>query len=190
MKKIREIKPRKIIPILISFNLFFLSTNSLLSSAQLQEDKDSNCVLCAQVVPECKENEKLILQTCEKCAHCEPIAESTKTCKKCKFNFECPRGNFCKDECCVERTLSTKGLKNIKKIIEHDKSLKSSIPPTDSIINNGCKNPCGDKCCNLRQKCIVIDQCKERKTKCSLPVLKYCSTKTPEQLKGRIHPLL
>ncbi|GEM_PF-5112502 len=164
---------------LISFSIITIILFSLIldSKAQQLEDKDSDCILCTQMVPMCKPDEKLVLQTCKRCAHCEPVEEKSAECVKCRFNFDCITGCVCKNECCTERSLKTKGLKAIQKIIDK----KDSIP--------GCKNPCGIKCCNHRQKCIVIDQCKERKTKCSLPVLKYCSTKVPEPINGRLHPL-
>ena len=34
------------------------------------------CIICTQVVPDCKENEILIPQSCNKCAHCEKSTKS------------------------------------------------------------------------------------------------------------------
>lgn len=167
---------------LISFSIITTILFSLIldSNAQLIGNKDSDCILCSQMVPLCKPDEELVPQTCHKCSHCKPIESKTTDCVKCRFNFDCITGYVCREECCIERALSSKRQKGIRKIIEDSKS---------SIDINGCKNPCGIKCCNHRQKCIVIDQCKGRKTKCSLPVLKYCSTKVPESVNGRLQPL-
>ena len=37
---------------------------------KINSANSSECMLCTQVVPECGPNEKLILQTCDECAHC------------------------------------------------------------------------------------------------------------------------
>lgn len=171
-------KKRILITILLTSLSLYLYSSCLDANSQRLNSKDSECILCTQMVPLCKEDEELIPQSCHKCSYCKPIEEKSTECIKCRFNFNCKTGYICRDGCCTERSLSSKRQKAIRKIIEDSKS---------TIIS--CKNPCGIKCCNHRQKCIVIDQCKGRKTKCILPVLKYCSTKVPEPINGRVQPL-
>lgn len=165
------IKKYLILILLLSFSTQFIFPKK--SIAQNIKVTDSDCIICPQFVPDCKESEHLVNQTCKKCAHCEPAAN--ETCEKCVLHSQCKPGNICKDNCCIPRTYKTKTtapkVKSLKKTIENKIS---------------CKTPCGIKCCNKKEKCITVDQCKGEKIVCKLPTLKFCSNKGFENLKGRI----
>ena len=152
---------------LITLLYIFLASITLTVSAQtIDIDKIKiDCVICPQFVPDCKVDEKLILQSCKECAHCESInSPTTSDCQKCTFHFQCPSGNICKDGCCTSSAAKEKVKGKEEKI---------------------CKNTCGLKCCKTNEKCITIDQCKG-KPSCALPLLQYCSAKKPEPLRGRL----
>lgn len=173
--------------ITLIFFIFFLQLLLIISTtkAQIISDSETNCIICAQFVPDCGPNEVLVLQTCEKCAHCESIdltktsQKEKKDCKICRFHFECTPDQICKEGCCTYKTK-----KEIKQ--RKTKKLKMMISEALTPKPQNCKTPCGYKCCKPSEKCIVIDQCKNIKTKCKLPTLRYCSPKEQENLKGKI----
>ena len=86
-----------------------------------KEEKD--CVFCAQFVPDCGAGEKLVPQTCEQCAHCEPEVGGQKSedsqseireqkleskdlttdCQQCIIHAQCPYWHKCIDGCCVKK---------------------------------------------------------------------------------------
>ncbi len=186
------------------------------SYAQTEKGTDSDCIFCTQFVPECTEGEKLVPQTCKKCAHCEPIENneqkiedskqkdlSTDITKphQCIIHAQCPHWHKCIDGQCILRphrrnpdvVIRKKPKKETKKIAKKSiaipKKVKKEImisKPSEDLTT--CKNPCGAKCCKAGKKCITIDQCTGSKGKCKLPVLKFCSSKPPEKITGRLNP--
>ena len=60
----------------------------------LSASAQSDCIVCPQFVPDCKPNEKLVNQTCERCAHCEPVLEPSSTNPGCTVP--------CGSKCCKE----------------------------------------------------------------------------------------
>lgn len=175
----------------ICFNDIFLSANS-----QSLTNGNSECVVCTQVVPDCSENEELIPQTCEACAHCKPKEQDVKKdCQKCKLHAECEEGYACINDCCIPkmqiylRNLNKEEKENllkkkVKKEIKKEK-LNKLLKMIKKTNNDNCKNPCGLKCCNGGETCITVNQCQGQTGKCKLPILKYCSSKIPDGLKGR-----
>lgn len=136
------------------------------------DDLNTNCIACAQFVPDCKPNEKLIFQTCKECAHCEPIdPQTSSTCHKCTFHFQCSQENICKDTCCTPKYKLTDSVESTK----------------FSIKGKSCPVACGLKCCKSNEKCVTVNQC-IGKPSCNLPLLRYCSVKNPEKLYGKLVP--
>lgn len=197
---------KNIIPILVTF-LLINQFSGL--KAQLIGEENTDCIVCAQVTPECKENERYVPQTCESCAHCEPIdvpkiiqtpTASLSDCQKCKFNFECKPKDKCINECCtpIVQEIKEKECIICAQVVPVCKKDEKLVPQTCEKcaycektkklkkITSNCNNPCGDKCCKSSEKCVVFDQCKSIKSKCKLPILRYCSTRIPEELKGKI----
>lgn len=167
----------------ICFNGIFLSANS-----QSLTDDDSECIVCTQVVPDCSENEELVLQTCEACAHCKPKESDKKEdCQKCKLHAECEEGYACINDCCIPKMqIYLKKLEKEEKENLLKKKVRNKLLKMFKNSNNdNCKNPCGLKCCNKNEICITIDQCQGEAGKCKLPILKYCASKIPEGLNGR-----
>jgi len=76
--------------------LLILCTCLFIPKSVQSQDPFSNkgCVFCLQAVPKCKPNQKLIPQTCEKCAHCVDIEE--------KIEQEETTKNQCGPICCLE----------------------------------------------------------------------------------------
>ena len=207
---------------LFIFSPFLFRQHEL--KAQILENPESDCVICAQFVPECGPDEELVNQTCKECAHCVPKSIPTPSsvpstqeesnCQKCTIHSQCSKGYICTNDCC---TLKPNRKKNYKKpeCIVCPQSLPKCKPsetlakqncfkcarcipkktlPKKSLskkiatnqIKPSCKNPCGRNCCTVNEKCITIDQCKGKK-KCRLPILKYCSSKEPEKLHGKLN---
>ena len=75
----------------------------------------------------------------------------------------------------------------IKPLVKDDIKQKKVKDKKKDPGKTECKKQCGLKCCKENEKCITIDQCKGRKKLCKLPTLQYCSTKSPEPLRGRLH---
>ncbi|OGI19968.1 MAG: hypothetical protein A3B68_00290 [Candidatus Melainabacteria bacterium RIFCSPHIGHO2_02_FULL_34_12] len=133
---------------LFLFILFISDLN--LSKAQILEGegegKNAECILCTQVVPDCKENEKLVFQTCDQCAHCEPIdlasptptstLEETKgDCQKCLIHAQCQTGQLCINDCCAQNP------KRQKKVIIKP-CIKSCTSQKQCSQNQICRNKC------------------------------------------------
>ena len=276
---------------------FFINNSCF---AQTLEGDDTDCIFCAQFVPECGTNEKFVGQTCKECAHCELItelptttegtpsltpqsesktdSESTATptettipnenseqCQKCIIHSQCPFKHICINNCCIEKpprknrksktvrpckscessdncsknetclnkccinkptqkenkpiktkttescifcTQTVPKCKSNEKLIKQtckkcahckkvDPLLKGKKTSTKKVksskrtqeINSKCQIACGLKCCKKGQKCITIDQCKEKSKPCKFPVLKFCNTREPDHLHGRLQPL-
>ncbi len=125
---------------LIVFIYLILLSSALNTFAQIEENLPTDCVICAQFVPECGPNEVLIPQTCEKCAHCEPLTpldiqpqnnptpvtievtpETTAqnveetTCQKCTFHVHCAPNGKCINGCCEIKPKKQKKYNNLKK---------------------------------------------------------------------------
>ncbi len=206
MLTVKKIITFSAITVCLIISLFCNST----SCAQPEKDTESDCIFCTQFVPECNENEKLIPQTCKQCAHCEPAVEEkqetlsadTTNSTECILHAQCPHWHKCIDGQCVLRPhrrnpdvvirkkIKKEAQKIAKKSIIIPKKVKKELvisSPSKDLAT--CKNPCGTKCCKAGKKCITIDQCKGSKGKCKLPVLKFCSSKPPEKISGRLDPL-
>ncbi len=114
-------KAKIIFVISVFLNLFVLYAN-----AQTITGGESDCVICAQFVPDCGPNERLVPQTCKECAHCEPIdnsqapnlpqgipslplndpphnTTSNPGCQKCTFHAQCLPEKICVNSCCEQR---------------------------------------------------------------------------------------
>lgn len=146
--------------------------------------------------------------------HAQPDEEQNN-CQKCIIHAQCPFGHTCINECCKLKPKRKKLDMVLKKSLKIPKEPEcifcpQFIPecgPNETLIKQTCKecayckpstlkienvvcnNPCGIKCCNTEEKCIIIDQCKRNKTSCHLPILKYCRKRAPEELIGRTEPL-
>ena len=208
MQKIKTIKLFSSVSVIFLFT-FLVFIDTCILNTQAQTD-DTDCIICSQFVPECSSNEKLINQTCKQCAHCESVvfqATSSKPlteCQKCTFHFQCPPRNICTNNCCVLNPKREKPPVRIKpgckKCTKNSQCSKGNIckenccrSKTTKVLNKVLKSPtckmaCGSKCCKEGEQCITVDQCKDRKRPCHLPVLKYCDNRTPEPLKGRLNP--
>lgn len=173
------------------FTLVFILFLCIVYSANAQTNKETDCVFCAQFVPDCGPNERLVPQTCEKCAHCEleeERQEATTSCQKCLIHAQCPYWHKCIDGCCVKKPHRRNPDVVLKKDIR-DTINRISTAKKQGKITSSCNNPCGIKCCKPSEKCITIDQCKGIKGKCKLPMLKFCSTKSLEKITGQLSPL-
>ena len=51
----------------------------------------SECIICTQVIPNCSDNEMIVLQTCSECAHCIPVLSSSGN-LTCATDDDCPVG--------------------------------------------------------------------------------------------------
>lgn len=78
----------KTMNIILSLILFIFSNFFLTCFAN-----EDDCVICAQFVPMCGEDEKLVPQTCTECAHCEPVESKTRKLNKTKCTNPC--GSIC-----------------------------------------------------------------------------------------------
>lgn len=215
--------------LLLGIILLFACSISF-TKANEPAEKDSDCIFCTQFVPECGENEKLVPQTCKKCAHCEPIGDTkqeagdtkqeagdtkqeagstkqetlstdTTNTTECVLHAQCPHWHKCIDGHCILRphrrnpdvVIRKKTKKETQKIAKKAITIPKKVKketmitfPSENLA--ACKNPCGPKCCKAGKRCITIDQCKGTKGKCKLPVLKFCSSKPPEKITGRLNP--
>ncbi len=84
----QKIKSKTFIMVFIVFSLicFFTQISNAGKVNNLNLDKsnelETECIICPQYLPECKEDEVLINQTCQKCSHCEKKQKATKNHKK------------------------------------------------------------------------------------------------------------
>ena len=124
-------KTRKpIYKLLLIFSLILTLSIPLFKS---EASTESDCIICPQFVPDCSEGEKLILQTCKQCAHCEPeissptLSPSTSDpiiCTKCIIHAQCPHWHKCTDGCCVLRPHRRTPDVVIKKTKQEERSRK------------------------------------------------------------------
>ncbi len=74
--------------LLISFT--FLSAGK--SNGQTISNSPGECIICAQVIPDCSSDETFVPQTCSKCAHCISISSSSSGDLNCTLDNDCPPG--------------------------------------------------------------------------------------------------
>lgn len=76
-------KKRKIKLILIFVFLF----SGVYLTPVAHSQRGSECVICAQFVPDCGPDEVLVPQTCADCAHCEAFGKQEKKVEKTRESF-------------------------------------------------------------------------------------------------------
>ena len=181
--------------LLLIFCLFLLVCNFLSrSNAQTEKNLPTDCVICAQFVLECGENEVLIPQTCEKCAHCEPLilpeAQDTpkektieiSNCQKCTFHAQCPEGSKCVNDCCELKPRKQRKYSSLKKPPEssQQQEIKKQTLPKAPVKKPAPKPSPTAKVTPVQKKVEVKAEVKEKDIKyikCKMP----CGTKCCKQ---------
>ena len=90
----KEIKKYKLCNLLLLLVVMLASAFEILTISTNAQDV-SNCIVCAQSIPDCGTDKEFVPQTCEQCAHCKPLPISISTSSSGGSNCAVPCGNRC-----------------------------------------------------------------------------------------------